>query len=384
MSLSVLADENIPAVEHYLGEMASVRYFSGRHLDAAELSGVDALLVRSVTPVDRRLLADSGVRFVGTATSGFDHVDRRWLADADIAFAHAPGSNANAVVEYVLAATAVLDDFLERLLQGGRCGVVGFGHVGASLVRRLQALGIDYRVFDPWLDQAQVPRGADLDEVLSCDVVSLHCELTRDAPWPSEHLLGTAELRRMRGDSLLINASRGAVVHNTDLLRHLQQGAGPTVVLDVWEGEPDINRDLLQQVALGTAHIAGYSSDGKVLATRMICSALAACLGLPEPTVDSPLEAPAELHLAGEGGAALLRRLLCGRYDILRDDALLRGALLAAGRVEARERFDDLRRDYAGRRELAATTVRGDVADEADIERVRALGCRYRRPGEPA
>jgi erythronate-4-phosphate dehydrogenase len=376
MTLQVLADANIPAVEACLGDLAQVSRFEGRRLDRAALAGVDALLVRSITPVNRALVAGTGLRFVGTATSGFDHVDRGALAEAGIGFAHAPGSNANAVVEYVLAAVAALGSHLEGLLQGGQVGVVGYGQVGRALVARLEGLGVSCRVFDPWLEQDSLPGASGLVDVLCCPVVSLHCELTRELPWPSEHLLGPAELLRLPRGGLLINASRGAVVDNRALLRVLAERPDLDVVLDVWEGEPDIRADLLEQVALGTAHIAGYSLDGKYRGTGMICRALLQDAGLGSDLPGPGLPpAPALRLAAGVSGAALVRALLRQRYDILRDDALLRGAVIGAGRVEARERFDRLRREYPERRELAGSGLTARELKDPDRALLIGLGC---------
>ncbi len=153
MSLTILADENIPAVEHYLGALGRVQRVNGRTLERAQLQDVDILLVRSVTRVDEALLAGCPVKFVGTATSGFDHIDRRLSGAHGIAFAYAPGSNANSVVEYVLAAIAAVGDKLEQLLAGGVVGIVGYGAIGKAVAARLAALGIRYRIYDPWLDQ---------------------------------------------------------------------------------------------------------------------------------------------------------------------------------------------------------------------------------------
>ena len=180
MTLHVLSDENIPAVEHFLGDWGVVSRFRGRDLRAADLVGVDVLLVRSVTEVNEELLADSAVKFVGTATSGVDHIDRDYLDQQGIGFAHAPGSNANSVVEYVLAAIAAVPGKLEQLLAGGSVGVVGYGHIGSMLSDRLRALGIEHRVYDPWLDQQLINQPASLMEILACDVVTLHPELTRE------------------------------------------------------------------------------------------------------------------------------------------------------------------------------------------------------------
>jgi erythronate-4-phosphate dehydrogenase len=288
VTLSILADENIPAIDDYLGDQFSVRRLGGRTIDRSQLDNVDILLVRSVTRVNEALLRDSPVRFVGTATSGFDHIDREYLERNGISFAYAPGSNANSVVEYVLAAIAAIDDKLEQLLAGGTLGIVGYGKIGKAVAARFAALGIQCRISDPWLDQSTIPHAASLSEVLNCNVVTLHAELTNAQPWPSYHLLGREELGCLRPESLLINASRGAVVDNVALGEHLKLKQGPTTVLDVWEAEPTIDADLLAQVRLGTSHIAGYSWDGKLQATRQLSDSIADHYGLAPAHAAAP------------------------------------------------------------------------------------------------
>lgn len=380
MSLTIVADENIPAVEQCLGAFGQVVRVNGRTLTRGQLASADILLVRSVTRVDAALLDGTPVRFVGTATSGIDHIDREYLARNAIAFAYAPGANANSVVEYVLAAVAAVGDRLEHLLCGGRVGIVGYGNIGRALAARLKALGIAHRVYDPWLDQNALDGAADLDAVLECDVVSLHPELCMEPPWPSHHLLGLDQLQRLRPGALLINASRGSVVDNSALLARLESASAPLVVLDVWEGEPNIDAALLARVALGTAHIAGYSLDGKLLATRLLSDAVIAHLGDNGlsgqlPSADHKARQLPALHAPGDlVGASLARFLLQARYDIRADDALLRLAVAGSRQGHDSGRaFDQLRRAYRDRRELAGSVV--DSGSHAQLGLLRALGC---------
>ncbi len=376
VTLHILADENIPAVEYFFAVDTHVQRLGGRAIGCAELQNIDILLIRSVTRVDAALLSGTAVKFVGTATSGLDHIDQEYLSQRGIGFAYAPGSNANSVVEYVLAAVASIGETLEKLLAGGVVGIVGYGHIGKAVAARFDALGIRYRVFDPWLQQNMINQAATLEQVLDCDVVTLHPELTTEEPWPSHHLLGRAELERLRPKSVLINASRGPVIDNTALLAQLSSGRGFSTVLDVWEGEPGINAALLEHVTLGSAHIAGYSLDGKLLATRMLSDAVKEWQHNHSPVLDSPAEpSPALLLPEGLSRAGQIRYLLQSRYDISIDDALLRQAILGEQAIGKRSaQFDQLRKSYRGRRELAGSVVVQSFPTAAHIETVRALG----------
>jgi erythronate-4-phosphate dehydrogenase len=367
-------------VEQYFSGLGRVHYVDGRTCLPSDVSDADVLLVRSVTQVNESLLAGSAVKFVGTATSGFDHVDRDYLQQNSIGFSHAPGSNANSVVEYVLAAITVSGSFLERLLAGERLGIVGYGNIGKALAARLDALGIAYAVYDPWLPGDEITNAAPLREVLQCAVVSLHAELTRRKPWPSYHLLSAHELSQLGSSQLLINACRGEVVDGTALLERLRADDGPGAIIDVWEGEPNPAPALLECVDLGTAHIAGYSLDGKLLATRMLRDAMVDQLELESPvaavanTEAEPLVVP-----GGIEGVELLRWAVQAHYDIQHDDTLLREATLGSDTLAGA--FDHLRKTYRDRRELAGTTVSVVAGNRVQHKLLKALGCVIRQSG---
>ena len=249
--MKLICDENIPFVHRFFDSFGEVVTRPGRSLQAADLEGADALIVRSVTRVNAELLARSDLRFVGTCTIGIDHLDTDYLDERGIAWASAPGCNSGGVVQYVLAALAQLRPNWRQL----SIGVIGAGGVGGRLMRTLQAVGVDCCAYDPFLSG----RGylAPLQQVLAADVVCVHTPLTRTGPHPTLHMIGAAELAALKPGALLINAGRGGAVDGDALKHHLAAGAALSTALDVWEGEPAIDGALLERVDLGTPHIAG-------------------------------------------------------------------------------------------------------------------------------
>lgn len=358
--LRILADENMPGLEVF-SRFGGVSLCSGRSLTAADLAHTDILLVRSVTRVNQALLAGTPVRFVGSATIGTDHVDLSWLAAAGIAFAHAPGCNAQAVVEYVLQGILLWCERCGREPASLSLGIVGAGNVGARLAAHAAALGLSVRVCDPprarsgdTLDQPWV----ELDAALACDVISLHVPLTKTGQDATRHLLNAARLAQLHAGQLLINTCRGPVIDNAALLERLEASAAPTCVLDVWEAEPTVPRALFDKVWLGSPHIAGYSLEGKLRGSWMLYQALGRWLG--EEVTMPALPQAGELKLALRNWQDLLA-LLRQMYRIEEDHQRLGASLDAADVALA---FDRLRKQYPLRHEVAAWHLEGNTPPE--------------------
>lgn len=362
--LRIVADENIPLVAEAFGGLGPVRCVPATAITPALVRDADVLLVRSVTRVDEALVAGSRLRFVGSATIGADHVDAGALARAGISFRHAPGSNAESVVEYVLCALLALAARTGRPLRGTRVGIVGCGNIGSRLAARLPAFGAEVLANDPPLAEQAAAAGrahpyVALERVLAeCDVVTLHVPLTRGGPYATRHLIDAAALAGMGAGAWLINTSRGAVVDGAALQAALRRGAPAAAVLDVWENEPTPAPALLRLTALATPHIAGYSWDGKVNGTIMLHRALLKELG-SEAAWDAAAAlraGPGErLRLAAPAPASetrWLHDLALQLYDVEADDARMRSllSLPAAGHAAA---FRALRRDYPRRRSFA-------------------------------
>ena len=391
-TLRILADENIPLAREAFGTLGAVWCMPGRQITPEAVREADVLLVRSVTRVDAALVEGSPLRFVGSATIGTDHMDLDALHECGIAFAHAPGSNAESVVEYVLAALLRLAARRDETLREKVVGIVGCGAIGGRLAARLAAFGMRVVKNDPPLAeraaQADIPHDfIALPEVLAeADVVTLHVPLTHTGPHATHHLFDKTILNRLKSGVWLVNTARGAVVSNAALKEALEAGRLDAVVLDVWENEPTPDPDVLRRVALATPHVAGYSYDGKVEGTRMLYHALTRRLGLPPawddaaaftPAPDDPLTlTPPDATLPETAWLDALTRQM---IDLSAADMRLR-RLPTRPPDEHAAFFSDLRKHYPRRRTFRLHTLARHAVPEACLAAVEE-GLRVRLMG---
>lgn len=375
--MNIVADRHIPAVATALAHIGRVTRLDPGAIDRRCLRDCDVLLVRTVTPVNADLLEGTPVKFVGTATSGTDHVDSDYLAEAGIGFAHAAGSNARPVAEYVLSALAAAGEQRGGRLADLSVAVVGCGHVGGLLTDLLAGLGVRCLRHDPplaaTLAQGRQEDFCDLDTALTADVVSLHVPLSRGGEYPTWHLLDAARLAQLRPGAVVINTARGGVVDEAALTaalreQHLQ------AVIDVWEDEPAINVELAALATFATPHIAGYSLEAKLRATDCLRSALEAYFAIaPAAPVSSGLPVCTSLTLAGDDVDEMTRLAVLASYDV-RSDALVLpqfGTLATGCRPGC---FTGLRHDYCLRREFPSVGLRLEGAMVAQAFDLRRLG----------
>lgn len=273
--MRVIIDSKIPYIKGVIENLADEAiYVEGKDFSPSLVKDADALIIRTRTRCDRSLLEGSRVKWIATATIGFDHIDVEYCRKAGIVWCNAPGCNAGSVAQYICSSLLLLQRDKHLSLRDSCLGVVGVGHVGSKVVEVGQRLGMNVLQCDP-------PRAGNGEkgffplEVLkeNCDVLTFHTPLTRAGACPTFHLADEAFFASLRRHPYLINTSRGEVVDNRALLEALRSGVVPDAVVDVWENEPDINRELLERVMIGTPHIAGYSADGKSNATRMVLDA---------------------------------------------------------------------------------------------------------------
>jgi len=365
--MKIVADANIPFVRECFGAVGDIEVVPGREITPEVVADADALLVRSITPVDEPLLSGSPVRFVGTATIGFDHIDLDYLECSAIGFASAPGSNANSAAEYIIAGLLEVGRRHQLRLKGASIGVIGAGNVGSRVAAKCEALGMRVLRNDPPLRRhTGDPKYVPLDALCDCDFITIHTPLTHEGVDKTHHLADERFFASLKTGVVFLNASRGAVVDSQALKAAIRAGRLQATVLDVWEGEPVIDVDLLERVDLGTPHIAGYSLDGKIGGMIMIYESLCRHFGIAprfEPADFLPAANVPHLALPATEGddEAAIAQTVATVYDIRRDDSNLRQVV----EQPAGQRggfFDTLRKTYPIRREFHNTTVVGEVS----------------------
>jgi erythronate-4-phosphate dehydrogenase len=353
--MNFLADENIPLVVDAFSTLGQVRTCSGRAITAADLRDIDVLLVRSVTKVNRQLLAGSSVQFVGTATIGFDHVEREYLQQCGIGFASAPGCNANSAAEYVLSCLLLLATQQQFQLSTKTVGIIGYGQVGSRVVQKLRALGVKCIINDPPL-QAQQGQADDFVDLITllhqADIISLHVPLEKSGLYPTYHLVDAEFLARMQPQTILINTSRGDVIDENALLNF----NNPKLILDVWHNEPNINLNLIIKTQLATAHIAGYSLHGKLRGTAMLYQQVKdyfACQADWQPQLPAMNKISLQTNKFKDLQHGLSTAVLAC-YDPRRDDQILRHILT---HPQPAKYFDYVRKTYPIRLEFSSFAI---------------------------
>jgi len=368
-----IADQAIPFAREAFSSLGDVQLLPSALITAATVADADGLLVRTTVKVTRDLLSRSRIRFVGTATIGTDHIDIPYIESAGILLASAPGCNATAVGEYVLAAMLALERRKGVQLDQRTLGIIGAGNTGRATQQKAEAMGMRCLLNDPPL--ARRARGSAfmaLEDLLhEADILSIHVPLQRDGEFPTYHLIDGQLLQRVKPGTILINTSRGETVDGGALKRFRHRLEA--VVLDVWENEPDIDPELIPLVDIATPHIAGYSIEGKIRATEMIYAT--ACQWLrrePSWSAAAALKERGLPQLAIEPGSYAIHDAVGRATAILEDDERLR---LYAQVDNPGAYFAHLRNHYRFRREFSAFQItQAPALTETEKELFRKTG----------
>ena len=340
--MKVIVDDKIPYIREALATMGvEAVYLPGSKIDRASVSNADALIVRTRTHCNAELLEGSRVRFIATATIGYDHIDMVYCASQGIQWTNAPGCNAASVCQYIQSVLLLLQLEEGIQLSEATIGIVGVGHVGTLVAEMARTWGMRVLLCDPPRADRGEEEFVPLDTIArEADIITLHTPLIREGSHPTFHLADKDFFRSLERKPYFINTSRGETTDTQALWEALDKGYIAQCIIDVWENEPEIDLSLLDQCYIGTPHIAGYSADGKANATRMALTALSEHFNLGEvPHIEPPH--PTEPTIRAKSRECALLQT----YNPHADSNALK---------THPERFEQLRGEYPFRREEQA------------------------------
>ena len=344
--MKVIVDNKIPFIKEAIEKIADeVVYAPGKDFTPSLVKDADALIIRTRTHCNRGLLEGSKVKFIATATIGFDHIDTEYCREAGITWTNAPGCNSASVAQYLHSSLILLQESKGINLSEATIGIIGVGNVGSKVVKVAQELGMRVLLNDlPREDKEGKQNFSSLQTLAKeCNVLTFHVPLYKEGKYRTHHLADTAFFQSLKQKPVIINTSRGEVIETDALLNALETKLISDAIIDVWENEPAINLTLLKKVFLGTPHIAGYSADGKANATRMSLDALCRYFNIQADYQIIP-PAPSQPQITAETLSDAYLQI----YDPRQDSNALK---------THPELFEKLRGDYPLRREKKAYTI---------------------------
>ncbi|MDR1545075.1 MAG: 4-phosphoerythronate dehydrogenase [Prevotellaceae bacterium] len=363
--MKIVIDQNIPFINGVFENVAEVQYFKGQNIDNQSVKDADALIIRTRTKCGEALLYGSKVRFIATATAGTDHIDFDFCEKNGIEIYSAAGCNASSVAQYLGSAIGEWSFCNNLNISDLTVGIVGWGNVGKEVENLCNALKIKVLLNDEPLkklgmaqvcnsclkkDSAPIANRREQSLVSlqtiaeNCDIITFHTPLTFEDEFATKYLANAAFFNSLKRKPLIINAARGGVVNEQELLKAYENGKIAGFALDCWENEPSISPELLQKAFIATPHIAGYSLDGKKNATEMCVQTVSRFfnLGLNDFFVKN-FSAKKIIHAKNNE----LLKILCENYDIKFDSDRLQ---------QNPQKFEDFRNNYYERREIEIIT----------------------------
>lgn len=353
--MKIIADDKIPFLKGVLESFAEIVYLPGKKIDRDAVKNADALLIRTRTKCTDEMLEGSSVKFIGTATIGFDHIDTQYCEKNGIFWTNAPGCNSSSVQQYITAALLKMSSEFRFSLKDKTIGIVGVGNVGSKVEKIARALGMNVLLNDPPRARREGESKFVLlgDILYNADIITVHVPLNILGSDETYHLFNEKSFKKMKKNAWFINSSRGEVTDTAALKKTLFSGKLAGAVVDVWENEPDIDLELMRQTFIATPHIAGYSTDGKSNGTAIVVNSLCKHFGLPlenwyPDNVPAPERPLITIDNKGKSDEAIAREAVFHTYNISEDDLKLRFSP---------SDFEKQRGEYPMRREFSSYTV---------------------------
>jgi erythronate-4-phosphate dehydrogenase len=372
--LKIVADDKIPFLKGVIEPHAEVVYLPWNQISRETLKETDALLIRTRTKCTADLLKDTNIRFIGTATIGFDHIDTKYCAKHNIRWTNAPGCNSGSVQQYMAAAFLKMASEFRFNLKDKTLGIIGVGNVGSKVEKFAGILGMKVLLNDPPRARIEGDKNfVTLVNLLSdSDIVSVHVPLNFVGEDKTYHLFNDRNFKKMKKGGWFFNTSRGEVTDTVALKKILGSGKLSGAVIDVWENEPDIDLDLMSLAFIATPHIAGYSADGKANGTAMVVNSLCKYFDLPLVKWypgNVPVPPVPKIFIEGKGKSDedIIRETVNHTYNISRDDTNLRFSP---------SDFEKQRSDYPLRREFPSYSINLSGGTEKVQTMLEGLGFR--------
>jgi erythronate-4-phosphate dehydrogenase len=372
--IKIIADKDIPFLKGVFEPYAEIEYYRGNDITNKVVKNADALIIRTRTKCNRDLLQGSTVKFISSATIGFDHIDTDYCKKNKITWTNAPGCNSSSVQQYMAAALMYISKKHNFSLKERTIGIVGVGHVGTKIVKLAEYFGMTVLLNDPpRVREERLCGFISLEGILrDCDVITFHVPLNITGEDKTYHMIDEKLLEKVNPGTFIINTSRGEVADTESLKKALRSGKVAGAIIDVWESEPDIDVDLLNMVDIGTPHIAGYSADGKANGTSMSVRALSRYFNLgidnwKPASIPVPEKTVIDIKNRSASGEDIIGETIINTYNISEDVLRLR---------QSPETFEKQRADYPVRREFNSYSVKLERKNR-DTERIlRRMGFR--------
>jgi erythronate-4-phosphate dehydrogenase len=348
----IVADNKIPFLNGVLEPFANILYYNPKEITMDRIKDTDALIIRTRTICNRELLEGTKVKFIATATIGFDHIDVEYCKEKKITWINAPGCNSYSVMQYMASALVTIANKKGLVLNNTTIGIIGVGNVGSKVVQLSKALDMKVLQYDPPRMRKEGKSDfVHLEELISeSDIITFHVPLTKDGQDKTYHMFDEVFVSKLASEKILINTSRGSVVKTSVLKNAIRDKVISGCVLDVWENEPLIDKELLGLVDLATPHIAGYSADGKANGTaiciRGINSFFKLSLGenwFPDKIPSLNILNELKFDCVGKTNQQVITEIILATYDVKKDDSFLR---------ESPDTFEKQRGNYPVRREF--------------------------------
>ncbi len=370
--MKIIIDNKIPYIKGALEPFAEVVYLPGNQTTADAVKDADALITRTRTKCNKEILEGSSVRFIATATIGFDHIDTEFCKEAGIEWTNAPGCNAESVNQYIASALLSWAMKYRIDLKDKTIGIVGVGNVGSRVAKTCKILGMNVLLNDPPRERKE---GAENFVSLKtiqkeADIITFHVPLNLDGEDATYHLVNDSFIQELNKKPLLINSCRGEVFDTQAINNAIDKKEISGAIIDCWENEPKIDLELLNKVDFGTPHIAGYSKDGKANGTKMSVQAVSRFFNLGidnwEPNeIELPENTIIEIDGVQRREYSILAEAILSTYDINNDFDALRSSP---------ELFEKLRGDYPVRREFDTFTIKARNISSEVLLKLEALG----------